>query len=283
MACLYPIDAWYSQKLNENGKRPIVFKRSEGFEDMALQVPCGKCIGCMADRASSWAIRCYHESQFHQHNSFLTITYDDSNLPENLCKSDLQDFIRSIRNDYSPHRIKYYGCGEYGDKTRRPHYHLLVFGADFRDGKEIQFTETSYGSDYLQSKWKKGIIQVDDFTMGTACYVAGYVTKKIKKPFKDEFQIMSRGIGFDWLKKYWKDVKNINQITINGQKYPVPPAYIRYAEERMNNELQTVKRFRKKIAEQKTKKLGLDRFREYRAKEKHMVHSQEKKLRSEKI
>lgn len=237
----------------------------------------------MKDRAGTWALRCYHESMMHTNNSFLTLTYDDNNLPEGLNRDHLSDFIREVRRDYSPWKIKFYGCGEYGSQTKRPHYHALIFGADFRDGKEFQYSENSYINPYINETWGKGFVTISDFTMATACYTAGYVAKKINKPFKDEFQSMSRGLGFDWLKKYWKDIVNTNQVIIDGQKYPVPPAYIRYAEEKMSNELSSVKRFRKKFAQEKAEKQGLDVYREQRAKQKYLEQSQLKSERKEKI
>lgn len=250
---------------------------------MALKVPCGKCLGCMKDRAGTWALRCYHESQCHTNNSFLTITYDDYHCPNELVKDDLQQLIRRIRTDYLPHKIRFYGCGEYGDLTKRPHYHCLIFGADFRNGTEVSYSEKMYISQYVNEIWGKGFVTISDFTMATACYTAGYVAKKVKNPFKDEFQIMSRGLGFGWLKKYWKDIVSINQIVVDGQQYPVPPAYIRYAAEKMKDELASVKRYRKKYAEERADKLGLDVYRELRAKQVHLEQSQEKTLRKEKI
>jgi hypothetical protein len=40
-----------------------------------------------------------------------------------------------LRKKISPLKIRFFHCGEYGDKTRRPHYHALIFGYGFPDKK----------------------------------------------------------------------------------------------------------------------------------------------------
>ena len=124
MSCLYPINGWYGKK-NENGKRPVVFRRSDAYqatpyEKISVQVPCGKCEGCRADKAMSWAIRSYQEASLRDRNSFITLTYDDDHLPTDgkLVKEHLKSFLDELRkHDKS---IKYYACGEYGSLTNRP-------------------------------------------------------------------------------------------------------------------------------------------------------------------
>ena len=56
------------------------------------------------------------------------------NNPIILKKSDFQKFIKRLRKDYD---IKYFACGEYGDKTLRPHFHAILFGVNFSDDKII--------------------------------------------------------------------------------------------------------------------------------------------------
>lgn len=93
---------------------------------MALQVPCGKCIGCKSDKAMMWSIRCYHEASLHERNAFVTLTYEDA--PPALVKEDLQKFFKRARHSFD---FRYFACGEYGEATHRPHYHALIFGQDF--------------------------------------------------------------------------------------------------------------------------------------------------------
>lgn len=237
MSCFFPVQAWRARRVNpETGKRPLVFNRSAGYADMPIQVPCGKCDGCYADRALSWAIRCYQEASLFPRNSFLTLTYDDAHLPEDgkLVKDDLVNFFKRLRHDCN---FRYYACGEYGGQTGRAHYHALIFGQDFIDSHTFRISESLYCNPRIQKIWGKGIVSISEFTMGTACYVAGYVGKKIGKD--DGFQIMSRGrrpdggIGYRWLMRYLDDVSRLEQVVIEGKEYPVPARYLAWAEEEL--------------------------------------------------
>ena len=110
MSCLGPVPAWRAKRLSDNGKRGIVFNVKDGFQDMPLEVPCGKCEGCKADKALEWAIRCYQEASLYQENCFVTLTYDDDHIPQdgNLQKQHLQQFFKKLRRNY--HQFRYYAC-----------------------------------------------------------------------------------------------------------------------------------------------------------------------------
>lgn len=206
--------------------------------------PCGGCIGCRLEKARQWAVRCVHEASLHENNSFITLTYNDENLPSDMSvsKREFQLFMKKLRKAISPTLVRFYACGEYGSKLSRPHYHACLFGYDF-DDKVIHSINTKgkpkrnisekhsykiYRSEQLESIWKKGFSTVGDLTMESAGYVARYCVKKItgemapghyngKAP---EFSLMSRmpGIGAEWLKKYMYDVYPKDYFTINGIK-----------------------------------------------------------------
>lgn len=232
MTCYYPVDAWKSRTLNESGKRSIVFNPRDGYQDWHLQVPCGKCVGCAADRALYWSLRIHHEASLHERNSFVTLTYQDP-PPEKISKEHLQLFFKKARHDYS---FRYFAVGEYGSKTRRPHYHAIIFGEDFRKASEgvAQINEKLYTNANLAKLWGHGLVSVGDVTIQSASYVAGYCNKKIGDP--DTFCIMSRGsqsgpfagyggIGHRWLDKYKDDLVRTGVVVIEGREFPIPPRY----------------------------------------------------------
>ena len=229
MSCISPLKAYYSRRVNpDTGKRPVVFNVKDGYSDMPVDLPCGKCIGCAMVKRAEWAVRCYHESMLHEQNCFVTLTYDDEHLPSSLQVEDLQKFFRRLRD--TGNKLRYFACGEYGSRTRRPHYHALIFGMDFLGGAE-PMGSGQYFSPVLQAAWGKGHCSVGQLTMASACYVAGYVSKKMGDP--DSFQVMSRrpGIGHGWLDKFGMDIFRNDMVTIDGHDMPVPKRYLVWSQD----------------------------------------------------
>lgn len=240
---------------NPNGKWPLVShtdKPSEG-----VTVPCGRCIGCRLERSRQWAIRCINEAQMHEQNSFITLTYNKENIKYGgnesgtLWPKDLQDFWKRLRKELSKDgkSIRYFACGEYGDTTRRPHYHACLFGHDWPDKKphsKNQNGDILYTSDNLNRLWGHGHCLIGDVTFESAAYVARYIMgKKLGREaeyykengIEPEFVRMSRrpGIGATWFEKYSKDVTQFDIQVVDG-KETKPPKYYDKLLERSNLE-----------------------------------------------
>lgn len=193
-------------------------------------IPCGKCIGCAADRRLEWAIRMCHEAQGHDQNSFLTLTYDDNHLVDKLDVEHCQQFIRDLRYAADV-PIRYFITGEYGDQTRRPHYHAIIFGADFLGGRyTYRISDQLYGNKWLEDVWRfRGHIAIGQFSTATAMYVAGYVNKKLDDT--DTFSLMSRQppLGKHWIKQHLQQSERLGNTVIDGQEFPVPKRYWTWA------------------------------------------------------
>lgn len=238
MPCYSPLHAYKGKSKDSPEKIKIVFSRPDSWKGEKLDLPCGQCIGCRLERSRQWAVRCMHEAQMHEENSFITLTYNDENLPRNnsLVKSDFQDFMKRLRKSIYPKKVRYYHCGEYGDLFKRPHYHALLFGHDFAD-KKIHAEKNSirtYTSESLSSLWKAGYSVIGSVTFESAAYVARYVMKKVTgKTAKEyygnripEYTTMSRrpGIGKSWFEKFKSDVFPHDRVVINS--FPTrPPRY----------------------------------------------------------
>lgn len=217
---------------NDGGHHFITFNVHNAFVDRPVELPCGKCVGCVQDKAQGWAIRCVHESMFHVQNCFITLTYRDP-PPEKLSKEHVQDFIRSMRD--AGIKLRYFVCGEYGEKTRRPHYHMIVFGHDFRDGSiragmgPISPNEY-YVNPMIDKFWGHGNCMIGPAEPGSIFYTTGYALKN----FGDAecFHLASRRpfIGAEWLAKYYDDLVRCNCVTIDGNKHSIPAAYLRRME-----------------------------------------------------
>lgn len=235
-----------------------------------MTVSCGRCSGCKAQRAKEWAARCVHEASLYEDNCFITLTYDNEHLPQNgtLIKHHFQDFMKRLRKSVQPKKIRYYQCGEYGEKLGRPHYHALIFNHDFPDKEFFQeHNETKlFISRALTKLWGKGHASVGTVTIESAGYVARYTMKKMngEKSYHHymrlnettgelhellpEYNAMSLkpGIGAEWFKQYKDDVFPDDFIVINGKKVKTPQYYMTLLERVDPQEYENIKAVRLK-------------------------------------
>ena len=114
----------------------------------------------------------------HEDNAFVTLTYDPEHLPDNgtLVPQDLKNWQKNLRY-HANIDLRFFSVGEYGEKTKRPHYHAAVFGfkgcASLNPKCPCTYCET------LRASWKKGHVLNGTLTQDSASYIAGYVTKKM--------------------------------------------------------------------------------------------------------
>lgn len=180
-----------------------------------------------------------HEASLYPENSFLTLTYSPENLPpgQSLIKSHYQDFMKRLRKSIAPKRVRYYHCGEYGEKNLRPHYHALLFGHDFSDKKFFSGNgpNSVYTSTALSQLWPQGFSVIGEVTFESAAYVARYILKKVtgeRAPEHyglrtPEYTTMSRrpGIGKNWYDKFKADVYPHDRIVVRGNPTRPPRFY----------------------------------------------------------
>lgn len=257
MPCYKPLTGYRAKSPNpKTGKRAIVFNTSAGYVDQPVKVACGRCVGCRLEYSRQWAVRCTHEAQMHAYNSFITLTYDEQHLPNDnsISKRELQTFFKRLRK-LSNEKLRYFACGEYGERNNRPHYHAIIFGYGFPDRTlwSLRDGVALYRSSMLERAWKKGFSTVGEATFESAAYVARYVLKKRKgdpeskdkngrtnrehyqivdretgelHELEPEFCLMSRrpGIGNEWLHTYKGDTDK-DYITVRGKKMSLPRYY----------------------------------------------------------
>lgn len=239
MPCFHPIPARQDRAGGE-----VVLHPPLGTDN--LRLPCGTCVGCRQQRAAQWATRAVHEAAFHEHNSFVTLTYAPEHLPSNggLRPRDLVSFIKALRHAIKRKRfaslvgdaVRYLACGEYGDAGDRPHYHALLFGVGFSDavpcGKDL------WTSECLRTLWGLGHVSFGSVTGGSAAYVAQYSLKKASRanwskcdPRTGEVLhppflrcSLRPGIGADFIARYRGDTRH-GFIVRDGRKVAVPRYY----------------------------------------------------------
>ncbi|AXH77742.1 MAG: replication initiator protein [Microviridae sp.] len=181
MPCFHPIKGYFSNRVNKNGKRPLVFSPDNAVFPNPQFIPCSRCFGCRLDRAHQWAVRCMHEASMHDHNCFITLTFDDKHLGDgSLHKDDFQNFMKRLRKKIHPLKVRYFHCGEYGSKHDRPHHHAIIFGYDFKDKIEWQDKNgvKTYLSEELMELWPDGFSTISGVTFDSCAYVTRYVLKK---------------------------------------------------------------------------------------------------------
>lgn len=256
MTCYSPLKGFRAADADpDTQKRGVVFNPLKALNSTnVLTFPCGRCYGCRLDRAEAWAIRCVHESQMHEANSFITLTFDREHLPEDYSVNvrTFQLFMKRLRSEVSL-PLRYFGCGEYGSQNLRPHYHALINGLDFRTDRKLmrqgEFGPV-YTSDLLAKVWPFGSHEIGNVTFKSARYCAGYIYKKqngdkaashylrthpdsgVVCKVEPEFCVQSRrpGIGSTWFDKYKGDCFPSDFLVVEGRMVPVPQYYLRKLE-----------------------------------------------------
>lgn len=149
-----------------------------------------------------------------------------------LNKRDLQLFFKRLRKAHESRRlvrkdnlctsIKYFAVGEYGGKTKRPHYHAIIFNAEL---------------ELIQPAWKLGNVHYGDVTGASIGYCLKYMCKPSRIPCHrnddrlPEFALMSKRLGDNYLTpqmREWHEADMLNRMyvmLVGGQKVSMPRYY----------------------------------------------------------
>lgn len=224
----------YSYRFSKVPQLGVCIDEETGEVYEQFQVGCGKCLECINLHKLQWTHRLLDELSCHQQSCFLTLTYGNSkDFDNDLHPKHTQLFIKRLRRCIEPIRIRYYLCGEYGSRGRRPHYHVVVFGYDFQDKIPFRRDRSGYlmsRSDFLERIWDYGfssILPVNSATLG-------YVTKDMQKllPLNDNrhppFTRQSNrpGIGANG----WNRSLTDGKLWHNSRNCPLPRYYKKLAE-----------------------------------------------------
>lgn len=198
-----------------------------------LTVPCGKCYACRMNKRVAWTYRIQRELMISKSAYFITLTYSDENLPTRvnyetgeicgvLRKSDVQSFIKRLRYyaGLMGNKVRYFLVGEYGEKTKRPHYHLLLFNVD-----------RSIVVSYIQEQWGFGNVDIGRVEAASIHYCTKDMMKdktKNKICGVPGFFLMSKrpAIGHCAIKDMLnKKLANEFTVFMNGYKTTMPRYY----------------------------------------------------------
>lgn len=219
-------------------------------------IPCGHCVACRLKYSAEWATRIMCECQKSEHNYFVTLTYDEINLPiaesanyndtefqndgtwrGTLYPKDVEVFINSLRKKLERNNhngLKYFYCGEYCPTSERPHYHMILMNCpldikqfySFKVDNKTQ--KLHWKSKELEKLWNKGFIDIGEVEWSSAAYVARYCMKKLTNETDKtiyysqgklpEFVRMSRrpGIGAEYFNRNVKEIYKTDNILMKN-------------------------------------------------------------------
>jgi len=242
MQCINKIKAGWTPSGELTFSPKAASKELTGFE-----LECRKCLPCRLNIAREKAIRTYHESKMHQDNIFLTLTYSDNHLGTGkLNYLDFQLFMKRLRELHNrgikdkelkkERTISYMVTGEYGDQTKRPHWHAIIFNYRPRDEKPKYTSDLDhdvYTSEILNELWGKGFVEYGSVTIDSANYVARYAAKKLVHGMDEQHDYhpihktsSKHALGKRWIEKYWKHTFDNGYVYLpNGQKTKIPRYY----------------------------------------------------------
>lgn len=194
----------------------------------SIPVECGKCPECVKKRTSQWSFRLRTEGDVSSSSLFITLTYDSEHIPitdrgfPTLNPEHVTLWLKRLRK-ISKEKIKYYYVGEYGGKTQRPHYHMIIFNAEKED---------------IENTWNYGAVHYGTVTGASIGYTLKYMIKDpVQAKHKGnnrlpEFARMSKGLGLSYLTAetmYWHSEKRalLTRLccNIDGKKIPMPRYY----------------------------------------------------------
>lgn len=236
-----------------------------------FQVGCGKCEVCRVEKSKQWTVKGYCESKMWKNATFLTLTYNNENLPEDrkLCRAHMQGFWKKLRYhlykntkkaakiDLTIERsnlqeleqnkleemfgrrknkkpIRMINCGEYGPKTKRPHYHAVVWNfkpADMRRFSKDRRGYWLYTSAKINKIWGKGYVIIGNAETDTVAYVARYCTKKFNRTEEEQQRMKQKKqtefigasslgfIGYYYWAKYKDKIKQAMGIFMKNKDH----------------------------------------------------------------
>jgi hypothetical protein len=205
-----------------------------------ILLPCGHCRACRIAKSREWYVRLWHELSYSDRSIFITLSYADENLPKDfqIHKEELQLFIKRLRRRVP--KIKYYGCGEYGDEKQRPHYHAIIFGVDITNHKYYRRWNHKTNKYALVAtegpcydSWDKGEVILGFVEKDSLRYTTDYIHKKLSGPSAEEdgriqpFSLKSNGLGKQFALDNEEVIRNQQYLTVFGQKLRLPRYYVK--------------------------------------------------------
>lgn len=191
-----------------------------------VKVPCGSCITCQRSARTFFCHRIQHDvatlAKQGIGSSFVSFTFRDDTLSDrSVHKRDLQLMHKRFRK--SGISFKYLAIGDYGDNTKRKHYHGLYIGLDMAPARAL-----------CDKYWPFGFCDVEPIVSANISYVVRYMqgqTPAYIKQYTDEgfeppFTLYSNGLGLTLFNAQSDNIKTTGRYFYRGKWYSVPPYWL---------------------------------------------------------
>lgn len=185
------------------------FTVRDKLTNRSIPVPCGKCPECLKRRVSAWSFRLMQEDKRSTSSHFVTLTYDTAHVPiskngyMSVSMTDVQNFMKRLRKlvilDKDQLPLKYYVCAEYGGKTNRPHYHMIIFNLP--------------SAGLIDKCWQLGSVHYGQVTGASVGYTLKYINKQKRIPQHKHD---------DRVPEFRKYVETFGSRVSNRAGYPLP-------------------------------------------------------------
>lgn len=222
--------------------------KGNSLELVGLEFECRKCLPCLLNQAREKAIRCIHEARMHENSIFLTLTYREEDLKSPyLNYLDFELFMKSLREERTRNlvtkeaihaaRVPFMVTGEYGEKTRRPHWHVLLFNYSPANSRHLRSTprgDRIYTSEQITDLWPHGMHEYGAVTIESAGYTARYGAKALgeKDPLFKPLHNTSKKyvLGKSWIEKYYQHAFDNGFVVLpDGTQGKIPRYYVEWA------------------------------------------------------
>lgn len=242
MSCIHPISIASTAKDAKHGD--------------TMYVPCGKCVGCLADKQRAWIYRIESEQRVSEHSLFVTLTYDVEHLPLKvydlpfdgvgvierysdyvsrkdikdcdpcLFPKDLTNYFKRVRKALPNLKLKYFACGEYGSSegsTKRPHYHFALFYSGELPNR-VEYV--------LDKSWNMGFVTIEPLIFNRIKYVTKYMMKDSEESAPNSYVVqpfnrVSHGLGIEGylldMQHYYSGQNEFKSVPLqDGTKLGIP-------------------------------------------------------------
>lgn len=212
---------------------PFITTRLDGS---LVAVPCGHCVECLRDWQNDWSFRLSEEMKHVSCPLFVTLTYNDENLPTMVdsdgveksvvIKSEVQNFLKRLRKNIPElkNNLRYFALGEYGAKYNRAHYHLVLLSNYWNNVFDAD-------RDIIEAWQGRGFVKTRFCTKTQVGYITKYMNKIDKRPhIVEPFRLMSKGLGLcfltDRMIEYYLTTFD-NTCRFNGFNIRLPRYYVK--------------------------------------------------------